>query len=370
MSIFGKIFGEFIDIIELTDDSNDSLVWRFERYGNEIKNGAQLTVRQSQVAVFVNEGQLADVFYPGMYQLTTQNLPIISTLKGWKHGFNSPFKAEVYFVNTRNFTNQKWGTKNPITLRDPEFGPIRIRTFGSFAIQISDPVVFLRDIVGTDGDFKTDEITDHLRNLIVTRFSDAIAESKIPVLDMAANYDELSHYITEKIRPEFEELGINVTKFLVENISLPAAVEEALDKRTSMGIIGNLNQYSQFQTANAMEAAAENPGGEAGSSMGMGMGFVMANNMAQQTPQAQPPATSQAPVAPPPIPQESSYFLAINGQQQGPHPISQLKTMVSQGQLERGTLAWKEGMPSWLAAEQVDELKALFSAVPPPIPPQ
>ncbi|OUS26184.1 antifreeze protein [Gammaproteobacteria bacterium 45_16_T64] len=378
MGFFDKLRGEFIDIIEMTDDSNDTLVWRFERYDNEIKNGAKLIVRQSQVAIFVNEGKIADCFESGTYELETQNLPILSTLKGWKHGFSSPFKAEVYFVNIRNFTDYKWGTKNPVMLRDPEFGPLRIRAFGNYAIRVADPKKFLIDIVGTDGHFTTDEISDQLRNLIVTRFTDCIAESKIPVLDMAANYDELSEYVTNKISPEFEELGIGITKFLIENISLPEAVEKALDKRSSMGILGNMNTYTQFQSANAMEAAANNPSGGASEGIGMGMGFAMANQMAQghmNQQQTQPANTasnvqpSTAPSAPPPIPQEVSFFLAVAGQQKGPYPITQLKQMVGGGEFEKSTLVWKDGMANWTAAEDVAELKAIFGAMPPPIPP-
>jgi membrane protease subunit (stomatin/prohibitin family) len=259
MGLFDKIRGEFIDIIEWTDSFNDTMVWRFPRYQNEIKNGAKLTVRESQVAVFVNEGQLADVFQPGMYDLTTQNLPILSTLKGWKFGFNSPFKAEVYFVNTKQFTNQKWGTKNPIMLRDAEFGPIRIRAFGNYAMRITDAAKFLKEVAGTDHEFTTDEVTEQLRNIVVTRFTDAVASSKIPVLDMASNYDEFSKLIQDRIKEEFNEYGISITKFLVENISLPPEVEQILDKRSSMGIVGNLGAYTQFQTANAIENAANNP---------------------------------------------------------------------------------------------------------------
>lgn len=279
MGIFDKLKGEFIDIIEWLDPTNDTMVYRFERYQNEIKNGAKLTVRESQVAVFINEGQIADIFQPGMYTLTTENLPILATLKGWKYGFNSPFKAEVYFINTKNFTDLKWGTPNPIMLRDPEFGPIRIRAFGNYSMKVSDPAKFIKEIVGTDGNFTTDKISEQLKNIVVTRFTDAIGEAQIPVLDMASNYDELSKFLENKIKPEFNEYGIELTKFLIANISLPPNVEEALDKRTSMGIIGDLNKYTQFQTAESMTAAANNPSGTAGAGMGMGMGFAMANQM-------------------------------------------------------------------------------------------
>lgn len=377
MGLWDKLTGEFIDIVEWLDDSNDTLVWRFERYQNEIKNGAKLVVRQQQVAIFVNEGRIADVFQSGTHELSTQNLPVLSTLKGWKYGFNSPFKAEVYFVNTRLFTDNKWGTKNPITLRDPDFGITRIRAFGNFSFNIQDPVKLVDSIVGTDGHFTLDEIHSQLKTLTVSRFTDALGESKIPLLDMAANYDELGDIMCQRINPEFADYGIGLQKFLIENISLPPAVEEAIDKRSAMSAVGDLSQYAQYQAATAMEQAAKNPGGDAGAGIGMGMGFAMANQMANSfaqpasqadasQSQAQPPAAG--PASPPPIPQQTQYFLALNGQQAGPFPISQLKDMAKTGQFTAETLVWCEGMPSWQSASSTPELASIFSAMPPPIP--
>ncbi|MEP6733974.1 MAG: SPFH domain-containing protein [Chryseolinea sp.] len=368
MSIWDKIKHELVDIIEWTDDSNDTMVWRFPRFQNEIKNAAQLTVRESQVAVFVSEGKIADVYQPGRYELTTANMPVLTTIRGWKYGFNSPFKVEVYFVNTKNFTDQKWGTKNPIMLRDAEFGPIRLRAFGSFAIKVSDAGVFVKEIAGTQSHFTTEEVTEQLRNLIVTRFSDAVAESKIPVLDLAANYDELSKFITGKINPEFAEYGLTVTKFLVENISLPTEVEQALDKRSSMGILGNLNQYAQFQAANAMEAAAKNPGGGASDGIGMGMGFAMAQQMGQMFSQ-QNQANQQG--GSPPIPGGNiQFYIAVNGAQQGPYTPQTLQQMIQQGSVNRDSLVWRQGIASWIKASDAPEISGFFGAVPPPLPPQ
>lgn len=375
MGLFDKIRGEFIDIIEWTDSSNDTMVWRFPRYQNEIKNGAKLTVRESQVAVFVNEGQLADVFQPGMYDLTTQNLPILSTLKGWKFGFNSPFKAEVYFVNTKQFTNQKWGTKNPIMIRDAEFGPLRIRAFGNYAMRINDAAKFLKEVAGTDHEFTTDEVKEQLRNIVVTRFTDAVASSKIPVLDMASNYDEFSKLIQDRIKEEFNEYGISITKFLVENISLPPEVEQILDKRASMGIVGNLGAYTQFQTANAIENAANNPnaGGLMGAGVGMGMGFGMGNQMAGMYNQNQfnphQGTMNQGPQGPPPPPPMTQYFIAVNGQQQGPFDEASFRGMIQSGSVNKDTMVWKNGMAAWTAAGQVAELAGLFMNTPPPPPP-
>jgi membrane protease subunit (stomatin/prohibitin family) len=372
MGLFDKLKGEFIDIIEWTDSSNDTMVWRFPRYQNEIKNGAKLTVRESQVAVFVNEGQMADAFLPGMYDLKTQNLPILSTLKGWKYGFDSPFKAEVYFVNTKQFTNLKWGTKNPIMIRDAEFGPVRIRAFGNYAMRVKDAKVFLKEIAGTDAHFTTEEVTEQLRNIVMTRFTDAVASSKIPILDMASNYDEFSETILKKIQPEFNEIGIDLTKLLVENISLPPEVEAMLDKRSSMGIVGNLGAYSQFQAANAMEQAAQNPnaGGIMGAGMGMGMGMGMGNQMAGMYQQNQfNPQTGMQNQGPPPPPPESQYFIAVNGQQQGPYDENGFRTMIQSGSVKRETMVWKNGMAAWTAAGQVPELAGLFNMMPPPPPP-
>lgn len=370
MGLFDKIRGEFVDIIEWTDSSNDTIVWRFPRYQNEIKMGAKLTVRESQVAVFVNEGQMADEFKPGMYDLQTQNMPLMTTLKGWKYGFNSPFKAEVYFVNTKQFTNQKWGTKNPVMLRDAEFGPIRIRAFGNYAFRIKDAKKFLKEIAGTDGQFTTDEVTDQLRNLVITRFTDAVAESKIPVLDMASNYDELSKFVGDKIRPEFDELGIEITKLLIENISLPPEVEAALDKRSSMGIIGNLGAYTQFQAANSMEKAAENGNSVMGAGVGMGMGFGVGNQMGNMFNQTQfnPNQQQQNNMnTPPPPPMPATYFVAVNGQQTGPFSVQQLTQMVQSGQFSRESMVWTQGMAAWATAGQVTQLAPVFNSVPPPI---
>ncbi|MEM9159449.1 MAG: SPFH domain-containing protein [Verrucomicrobiota bacterium] len=370
MAFWDKLRGELIDIIEWLDDSNNTIVRRFERYGNEIKYGAKLVVREGQAAVFVNEGKLADVYQPGTYTLETQNMPVLSTLKGWKYGFESPFKAEVYFVSTRRFVDQKWGTKNPITLRDPEFGPVRLRAFGTYGIRVSDPATFLKEIVGTDGNFTTEEIVDQLRNYIVSRFSDALGESKIPVLDMAANYEELGEFVSKKIGPDFGKYGVDLTQLLVENISLPPAVEEALDKRTSMGVLGNLDQYTKFQAANAMESAAENPSsGGAAEGMGLGMGFAMANQMGQAMQQSMNTPQQPSTPVPPPPPPAVMFHVAVNGQTLGPYDLNTLKSKAISGEFTKTSLVWKEGMAGWSAAGQVAELATVFGAVPPPPPP-
>jgi membrane protease subunit (stomatin/prohibitin family) len=363
MGLWDKIRGEFIDIIQWLDSSNDTLVYRFERYNSQIKYGAQLTVREGQAAVFVNEGKIADTFTPGMYTLETKNLPILATLQGWKYGLNSPFLADVYFCSTRQFTDLKWGTMNPIILRDPEFGPVRLRAFGTYAIRTKNPAVIIRQIVGTDGHFTLDEITNQLRDLIVSRFADILGQSKIPVLDLAANYAELGKFLTQNIGPEFESYGIELTKMLVENISLPPAVEEVLDKRTSMGIAGNLPAYTQFNIANSIPDAAKNPGGLAAAGAGLGMGVAMAGPLAQAISGGASAAT------PPPIPGMTTYFIALAGQQTGPFDLQALAAQVKSGTLTAQTLVWTQGMPQWVPAGHVPALSSLFADVPPPIPP-
>lgn len=369
MGLFDKLKHEFIDIIEWLDPSNDTMVYRYPRYDNEIKYSAKLVVREGQAAVFINEGQLGDIFNPGTYTLDTKNLPILAKLQGWKYGFESPFKAEVYFISTRIFTDRKWGTKQPIMLRDAEFGPVRLRAFGTYTVRVKRPEVFIREIVGTDGHFTTDDITDQLRNMITTRFADLLGEQKIPILDLAANYNEMSDFLTGKLAPEFEEYGLEIRKMLVENISLPPAVEEALDKRSSMGIVGNMQQYTQYQAANAMEAAANNPGeggGMAAGGMGMGLGFAMAQQVGQAMNQ------SQQQTGPPPLPNQQpvEFYAAINNQQAGPFNLAALTQMVKQNQITRETLVWKQGMANWTPAGQVSEISSIFAQVPPPLPPQ
>ncbi|MDA3628422.1 SPFH domain-containing protein [Saccharopolyspora sp. WRP15-2] len=367
MGLFDKIRGEFIDIIDWTDDSRDTIVWRFPRHENEIKMGAKLTVRESQAAVFVNEGQVADAFPPGMYTLDTQNMPVLSTIKGWKYGFNSPFKAEVYFVNTRQFTDLKWGTQNPVIVRDPEFGMVRLRAFGGYALRVIEPVALLRELAGTDPAFRTEEVSEHLRQMIIGKLGPALAASGVPMLDLVTQQGQIGERIANALNLELRPLGIEISRFIIENVSVPPEVEAMIDKRTQMGIAGDLNQYSQFQAANAMEKAAQNDGG-AGAGMGMGMGMALGQQAAAAA--HQPAPQQSAPAGPPPLPQQDQWYLGANGQQLGPFDFSALGRQISSGTLTADTLVWKQGMPSWTAARQVPELNSLFGQVPPPLPPQ
>src|SRR5213078_2263561 len=268
MSIFDKVKeaagNQFIEVIEWLDATHDTMLYRFPVAGQEIKNGAQLIVRESQAAVFVFEGEVADVFTPGKYTIDGGNTPILSKLCAWKFGFNSPFKSEVYFINTKQFTDLKWGTSNPVMMRDADFGMVRLRAFGIYSMRVADPRELIKQIAGTNAQFVTEDIEGQLRRTLVSGFSDALAESKIAALDLASNYDELSKFTRDKLNDEFKSFGLDLTKFVVENISLPAEVEAAMDQRTQMGVLGDMGKYTQFQAAQAMRDAAQNPGGGAG----------------------------------------------------------------------------------------------------------
>lgn len=365
MGIFDKLKNEFIDIIEWKDDSGDTLVWRFPRFQDEIKNGAKLTVRESQVAVFLNEGQIADVFGPGMHTLTTQNLPILSTLKGWKYGFNSPFKADVFFVSTRQFTDQKWGTKNPFTLDDNRFGFIELRAFGNYSFKIQDAGLFIKEIAGTSGRFTTEDINGQLRTLIITKFSDLVGEGNIPIEKFAANLEELSEFGHEKLNQKFASYGLEITSFLVENVSMPEELKKEIFEYSRLNKI-DMAKLTQLKTAKAIEASAnqEGGGGLMGAGMGAGMGMAMGNMMSGMMNQTNQSTQSNTP---PPLPNSSTWFAAINNQQSGPFDLGTLASMALEGKITRDTLVWKNGMASWTPASQVPDLVSIFSNVPPPL---
>jgi membrane protease subunit (stomatin/prohibitin family) len=365
MGLFDKLRGELVDIVEWIDHTRDTLVWRFPRYHNQIKNGAQLIVRPAQVAVFVHRGKIADIFEPGHYELKTDNLPILSTLAGWKHGFDSPFKAEVYFVSTRQVTDLKWGTPNPIMLRDPEFGPIRLRAFGTYTLRATDPKALLEELVGTDQQFEADEIHELMRSIINNALADMLGESDVAALDLAAHYQEYSEklrgMVVERVDDEF---GLDVPQLYIVNISLPEAVQKALDTRTSMSVIGDMNRFQQYQMGQAMTAAAENPGGGGASEgMGMGMGFAMAHQMMQNA------GAAGVGGGPPPPPPGQTWHIAVNGQTQGPFTQAQIAQGLSSGQIRPDTLVWSQGMPNWTPAGQVPQLVQMQQTAPPPPPP-
>lgn len=369
MGIFDFLSGEFIDVIQWTDDTRDTMVWRFEREGHEIKYGAKLTVREGQSAVFVHEGQLADVFTPGLYMLETNNMPILTTLQHWDHGFRSPFKSEIYYVNTTRFNDLKWGTKNPVICRDPEFGPVRLRAFGTYSIKVSDPARFLVEIVGTDGEFTMDEISFQIRNIIVQEFSRTIARAGIPVMDMAANTRELSQLVGREISAQLAEYGLTMPELYIENISLPPAVEEVMDKRSSMGVIGgNLNEYMQFQAA---EALGRDGGGAAAiqAGLGAGLGMQIGHQAAQQVGPWGAAPTQPRGAMPPPPPVEHVWHIAENGATKGPYSKAAIGRMAGDGAVTRDTMVWTQGQDGWMRAEEVTELAQLFTVLPPPPPP-
>lgn len=368
MALWDKLKGELIDIIQWLDDSNDTLLYRFPRYNNEIKYNAKLVVREGQMAVFINEGQIADVFGPGTYTLTTRNLPVLATLKGWKYGFESPFKAEVYFCSTRQFTNLKWGTPGPCTMRDPEFGAVRVTAFGLYAMKIKDPTVFIREIAGTDSDFSIDEIQENLKGKIGLRIKELLPELQIPVIELESKVVTLGKILQERIAPAFEGFGISLTEVQVQDVGLPEEVERAIDKAGAMRVIGNLQTFTQYETANAIKDAASNPGGLAAAGAGVGIGLGIGGQMAGamgSIATAQP--QQAAGMTPPPLPEQVQLFVALGGKQAGPFELPTLQQMVQAGQLTCETLVWKQGMAAWSAAGNLTELASLFASAPPPL---
>lgn len=365
MGLFDKLRNELVDIIDWTDNTGDTLVWKFPRYHDEIKMGAKLTVRESQQAVFMNEGKIADVYQPGMYALETQNMPILATLKGWKYGFNSPFKVDVFFVSTKQFVDQRWGTKNAITIADERFGMIELRAFGTFAFRVEDAGKFIKEIAGTNSEFTTDDINGQLRSLIVTKFTNAVGSGNIPIDKVAANVEDLSNICQEKLNQDFEAYGLKITKFLIENVSMPDDIKKEIFEYSRLDKI-DMQKLAQMKAAQSIETAAANPGiggMGVGLGVGVGMGNIMANTMGAAVGSNQQPN-----MTPPPIPQAAQYFVADNGQQTGPFDSNTLTQLVQSGKLTRDTLIWKTGMAGWTAAASVEEVAPLFNNVPPPLP--
>lgn len=302
MGLLDFIKGELLEIIEWQDDSRDTIAWRFPDDDKAIKNGAQLIARESQTVQFVYLGQFGDTFGPGKHTLTTDNIPVLTRLKGWKYGFQSPFKADVYFVNTRLFTGNKWGTANPIMLRDADLGVVRARAYGTYDFRVVNVQTFLKEVAGSDHDFRVDEFADTMRSRIVSIFSDALANAHVPVFDVATRYTELGDALMPLINPVISaKYGIEVASFVIENVSVPPEVEEAIDKRSAMSAIGNLNDYVKYQMGQGM--AAGGGGGAAGTASELAVGFAVAkelmaqSNLAGGTPPPLPGAPAAAAVA-------------------------------------------------------------------------
>ncbi len=371
----GQAAAQFLDVLEWTDDTPNTLVYRFPVFQKAIQDGGKLVVREGQMAVFVAEGKLSDVFSPGTYELSTRTKPVMAFFESIKYALNMPYKGDVYFVSTRQFTDQKWGTPNPIPVRDADLGVVRLRAFGSFAFRVSDPACFIKEIVGTAGIFTTDEITGHVKRKVVAALADTIGEAKIPLLDLVAHYMDFGDALKDRLNTWFQgNWGLTLTDFVVENISVPPEVEKMMDKRSSMALAGDMNAYTQFQAANAMEEAAKRPGG-GGAFMEAGLGVAMGANMAGALGRAQagggafnPQSGLSAgpPPLPPPLPGEALLHYA------GPDGV---KVQLSAGDIAtriRGAagrhLAWKDGMPNWVDAASIPEIAAALTSTPPPLP--
>ena len=349
MTLRDFLVGELIDIIEWIDESGDTMAWRFSRPRNEIKNGAELIVRPAQLAIFIDQGQMADIFGPGRYTLSTDNLPLLSSLRGWKYGFASPFKADVLFVNTKQFTGQKWGTGNPVILTDPALGPVRLRAYGTYALRIADPARFVRELVGTNSMFSVEQISDQLRDLVVAKVSAVLASGRISVLELAAKYGEVGNRVLEQVEPTFQQYGLGISQLVIENVSLPPEVEATLDQKTRMNMLGDLDRYTQLQSADAIRDAARNPGGGAAAGVGIGMGAALGQRAAAAytAPTAAPRANE-----PPPLPTEMWYYV-VNNERRGPVAASALRADAA---VTPGTLVWRQGMAAWTPLGGVPEL--------------
>lgn len=376
MGLISKIKGEFVDIIEWFDDTRSTLAWRFPRYDNEIKNGAQLIVREGQQAVFVYRGQLADKFGPGHYELVSENLPIMSTLQGWPHGFHSPFRSEVYFINTRPITDLRWGTPSPVTVRDPDFTMVQVRANGLCVLRIADAEIFLREIIGTDSSVGIDEIAELLRRVITLAFSDMIMQTKLGAIDLQGRQVELSDKLRDFVQERVDdEFGLKIDSMTM-NITLPEEVTEAMTRGVARGVeqaryldnVGPMDRLQQGAAAEAMVAAAKNEGGGAGSMMGAGLGMALGQQMGGMMAAGAVPAATTAPAGPPPLPATVQFHVEIGGQAQGPFSVDQLRSYAAGGQLTPSSLVWSAGMAGWSAAQTVPALTGLFAAVPPPLP--
>ncbi|MDP2962262.1 MAG: SPFH domain-containing protein [Sulfurimicrobium sp.] len=297
MGLFDFVAKQFIDVIHWTEPEDGILAYRFPMSGMEIQNGASLTVRESQLALFVDEGKVADLFEPGRHTLTTQTLPVLTYLKNWDKLFESPFKSDVYFFSTRLQLDRKWGTPNPITIRDKEFGIVRLRAFGIYSYRVTDPKKFYTEVSGTRETYTVDDLDGQLRNTLIGSMTDLFAESGVPFLDMAANQDEFGTRLKEKMLPVFERYGLALDNLVVQNVSLPEELQKVLDQRIGMNMVGDLGKYTQYQTANAIPVAAANEGGVAGAGVGLGAGIAMGQAMAAGMTQAAQPAapTAQTP---------------------------------------------------------------------------
>lgn len=376
MGLMDMLRGEFVDIIEWLDETNTTLAWRFPRYDNEIKNGAELIVREGQQAMFVYRGQLADRYGPGHYQLTTENMPIMSTLQGWRHGFNSPFRSEVYYVNTRPVTDLRWGTPQPVTVRDPDFRMVQVRANGTTIVKVIDPEAFLRQVIGTESVVDMEQITEMIRRNIALAFSDMVMASGLGAIDLQGRQVELSDKLREFVAQRVVSFGLGIDAVTM-TISLPEEITQAMTRGVARGVeesgfvnnLGDMNRYQQASAAQAMVAAAQNPGGGVmGGAMQAGMGVAMGAQMAGTFQGGfAAPAAPPAAATPPPLPSQASFHVEQNGQAAGPFTIAQIQQGFLNGQVTPETMVWNSSMSGWAAASSVPALQPIFAA-PPPLP--
>lgn len=374
----GHAKAQFLDVIQWMEDDRKTLVYRFPVFNQAIQDGGKLVVREGQAAVFMNEGQISEVFGPGTYELSTRTKAIASFFESIAYQFNYPYKGDIFFVSTRRFTEQRWGTPNPVMMRDAQLGAVRLRAFGIYSYRITDPAAFLRELVGNVGLFTTDEIQGQFKRKLQSAFSDTVGEAQIPVLELAAQYMDIGEALRDKMNPWFgENYGIQLTDFVVENISLPPEVEKMLDKRTSMGLVGDMGAYTQFQAANAMESAAGRPGAGAGGNpmLDAGMGLAMGGVMGRQMMNAQAGGTEPydptqglggAPTPPPPPGSEAFHYHGPSGQEQlSAADIAQRVAADRAGSHS----VWAAGWSGWKPWSEVAEIARLVPpAAPPPAP--
>lgn len=371
--IKGQAGAQFLDVIQWLEQDQDTIVWRFPIYDQAITDQSKVIVREGQVAVFVSEGRLSEVFAPGTYTLDTANQPITAFFKTIAYAMNNPYKGDILFVSTKQFTNNGWGTQNPFMMRDQEFGPVRVRAFGNYSFRVTDPAAFIRQIVGTDGLFTREEITGQLKVKVTTSFISAIGAAGIPVLDLAANYQSVGDKVRDAMNPPFvEQYGISLTDFTVANISVPEEVEKALDTRSKMGILGNLDAYTKLKAADAIGDAAKNQGiGGMGAGMGVGLGVgqVMAGAMAGAMGSGTfDPQTGMKPAAPAPAAAPTFHYAGPSGQSQA--SADEIAAKVAADRAARH-LVWATGWAQWKSWDEVPEIAGRVPPpldVPPPVP--
>jgi membrane protease subunit (stomatin/prohibitin family) len=373
MSLLSKLMGELVDVVEYPDAPRESLVYRFARYANQIKYGAKLIVREGQGAAFVNEGKLADVFEPGTYTLETRNLPILSTLQGWKYGFTSPFKAEVYFFSMRPVLNQQWGTQQAITMELAGYGLSEIRAYGQASYRITDPTVFLREMVGVSSVLNEADLLSYLRGVIVAQFSQALTASQPTAEQLLGNLNPLDDSLLGTINLKLKDLGFQLTQFLIENLSLPPALRKELFEYSRLNNV-DMAKFTQFQAAKAIGGLAGNAdggGGMGAQGMQLGVGMAAASQIMKDvsfTGTAKTPAADTPPPLDKTIENAPLYYVAIEGKAEGPLSAERVSQLAQAGALNAATLVWQPGMPAWTAAGTQSGLQHLFAQTPPPLP--